>query len=241
MSVRSDNYFAQIPEWVLYADVSAHAVRLYGTLRRYADKEGRAHPSHRRLAEHIHASVATVRRSIAELVGIGALEVAERRDEEGRKTSNDYLVLSAAPVTGEQYVPVTGEQGVPVTGERGTKSQKEPEPEEPETTLAASRPRDVIWDALVAIYGEPAHDAERGRYNRAVRLLKQAGATPEQMAIAIAAARRHPEDWVRRLAGTPMAFATNWGEIARQLSETEGDDLQARIAEGRRLIHGGAR
>ena len=36
----ADNFFAIIPEWVLYADISPQAVRLYGVLRRYADRDG---------------------------------------------------------------------------------------------------------------------------------------------------------------------------------------------------------
>jgi len=74
VSVSADQHFAVIPEWVLYADISAHAVRLYGVLRRYADREGKAHPSRATLAERIHVSVPTVKRAMAELVEIGAVE-----------------------------------------------------------------------------------------------------------------------------------------------------------------------
>jgi hypothetical protein len=39
------NYYAQIPEAVLYGPVSALAVRVYGCLDRHADDRGRCWPS----------------------------------------------------------------------------------------------------------------------------------------------------------------------------------------------------
>jgi len=37
------------------------------------------------------------------------------------------------------------------------------------------RPRDVIWDVLVELYGDVANSNERGRRNKSVENLKQAG------------------------------------------------------------------
>jgi len=68
----SDQYFAVIPESVLYADISHAAVRVYGVLRRHADKnDGTCHPGRKRIAEFAHMSPSHVDRAIQELVGIG--------------------------------------------------------------------------------------------------------------------------------------------------------------------------
>lgn len=150
MTVKSDGFFAVVPEWVLYAEVSSHAVRLYATLRRYADKNGKAHPSRTTLANHCHTSVATIKRALAELGAIGAVVREERFDGQGRQTSNDYVVMTHPRVTGEPPGGVTGEPHPRVTGDPQNQSHKEPEPEEPES---AARPRDPVFDALAVIQG----------------------------------------------------------------------------------------
>lgn len=47
------------------------------------------------------------------------------------------------------------------------------------------RPRDLLWDTLTEHFGEPRTKSERGRRNHAVRELRDAGATPEEVAIVI--------------------------------------------------------
>ncbi len=138
MSVTADQHFAIIPEWVLYADISSHAVRLYATLRRYADKQGKAHPSRQTLADNMHTSVPTVKRAIEELMEIGAIDRGERYDDDGRQTSNQYRVITTPPrVTGEPHGGVTGEPGERVTGEPRTIASSELEPEELERTTSS--------------------------------------------------------------------------------------------------------
>lgn len=94
MSIKADHYFTIIPEWVLYANISANAVRLYGVLRRYADDHGTCWPSRKTVAEKCHADVKTVTRAIAELVEIGAVTVEARVDGENRQTTNLYVIHS---------------------------------------------------------------------------------------------------------------------------------------------------
>jgi hypothetical protein len=95
-----DGYYAVIPEWVLDADVSAQAIRLYAVLRRYADhRTMHAHPSRRTLAARLRvADVKVVDRALADLERVGAVSVTRRpggRDD-GGQTSNVY-VLRRAP------------------------------------------------------------------------------------------------------------------------------------------------
>lgn len=98
MTIQSDAYFAIVPEWVLYSDVSAQAIRVYAVLRRYADAQGKCHPSRKTIAERCKCSVATVDRAVAELIDVHALTVEHRYvdDPDGKKvhTSNRYTLHS---------------------------------------------------------------------------------------------------------------------------------------------------
>ena len=97
--IRSTEYFAIVPEWVLLADISANAVRLYALLNRYANSQGKAWPSRRTLAEALRISASTVDRSKDELVGIGALIVETRSTPAGDYTSNLYTLATSSPMT----------------------------------------------------------------------------------------------------------------------------------------------
>lgn len=91
----ADNTFSQIPHWVLYADISAQALRLYGVLLHYANKQDNAWPSRSTLASEIRVkSPRTIDSCIAELVAINALQVYPRFENQ-RQTSNRYLVITA--------------------------------------------------------------------------------------------------------------------------------------------------
>ena len=93
----ADYYFAIVPEWVLDADVSSAAIRLYAVLRRYADRDGMCFPSRQTLATRMHCSDRTVDSAIKELLGLGALEKERRYKEDGGYTSNIYTVCSIPP------------------------------------------------------------------------------------------------------------------------------------------------
>lgn len=90
--IRSTEYFAIVPEWVLHADISSNAVRLYGVLNRFANSRGHAWPSRKTIAEIMRVSVATVDRAKEELVEIGALTVEPRTTPSGDPSSNLYIL-----------------------------------------------------------------------------------------------------------------------------------------------------
>lgn len=90
--IRADDYFAIVPEWVILADISGNAVRLYALLHRFANSAGRAWPSRRTLAEMLRTSMATIDRAKDELVGIGALSVEHRTNPAGDPSSNLYTI-----------------------------------------------------------------------------------------------------------------------------------------------------
>jgi hypothetical protein len=104
--ITADNFFSIIPEWVLYAPISANAVRLYATLQRYADKDtGACHPSRRTLAAKCHTTTKTVDRALKELVDIGAVVMHQRRNANGDLTSNHYTVITASGVGTKTTLP----------------------------------------------------------------------------------------------------------------------------------------
>ena len=56
-SFNADNYFAVVPEWLIYSEISAQAVRVYCVLARHADKDTtKSFPSHNRIAKLIGVS-----------------------------------------------------------------------------------------------------------------------------------------------------------------------------------------
>lgn len=107
--------FAMVPEWVIYADVSSHAVRVYAVLHRHSPN---VHPGMRRIAEYMHVSVDTVRRAVEELEKIGAVQVIPRYEEGTKHQLSHAWVLAsdrpAPPSTGA--TPLHGRQSPPSTG-----------------------------------------------------------------------------------------------------------------------------
>lgn len=122
-SINADNYFCIIPEWVLYAPISSNAVRLYGTLQRYADKDsGECHPSRKTLADKCCLSLSSLDRALIELVKIGAVRKRQRVSANGDFTSNIYTVITNAGVSSQVNRPITtGEDRGIFTGEEQTK------------------------------------------------------------------------------------------------------------------------
>jgi len=155
-----EGYFAVVPEYVLDADVSPQAVRLYAVLRRYADQRTlRCHPSRETLAGRLHvSSPKVVDRASKELVEIGVLEIIPRwidsRGPEGiekvvyshapgrHRTSNGYRIKHHPGVGRGERNDADG-RGVDDTGVGNGMTQKlEPcclEPVEPEERYAASK------------------------------------------------------------------------------------------------------
>lgn len=112
--IRADDYFAILPEWVLHADISSNAVRLWAILNRYANSNGHAWPSRKTIATAMRCSTATVDRAREELVAIGALTVIQRTTDAGDPTSNLYVLHTRPAGTSS---PVT--QGMVTRGGTG--------------------------------------------------------------------------------------------------------------------------
>lgn len=78
---------------------------------------------------------------------------------------------------------------------------------------AAPKPpkrQDELWDAVVVTFGEP-NELRRGEYNRAVGVLRKAGAKPDEVAIRKG---RYELEWPDNEC-TPLALAKWWERFAR--------------------------
>lgn len=90
--IQTEVRFSIVPEWLLDADVSDRAVRVYAVLARYADSETlEAFPSRQTIAERCNCHVKSVDRAIDELVAIKALKKIHRKAKEGW-ASNLYVL-----------------------------------------------------------------------------------------------------------------------------------------------------
>src|SRR3954467_859254 len=92
-----EQHFAIVPEWVLDADISDAALRLYAVLLRYGQTSGQRMPSRAVLAARLRKrSKDSVDRALKELVRVGAVVVQRRRDGKLNLT-NRYVVRSTPP------------------------------------------------------------------------------------------------------------------------------------------------
>ena len=143
--ITADNYFSITPEWVLYADITSNAVRLYGVLQRYADKDsGECHPSRKTLADKCRLSLSSLDRALIELVDIGAVTKQQRLSPNGDWTSNTYTVISHRRVSSQVNTPLVtdGETGI-FTGDEQTRVNTNQSHERP----AAQAIADEWWNA----------------------------------------------------------------------------------------------
>ena len=81
-----------------------------------------------------------------------------------------------------------------------------------------ARAPDPLWDACVlACDGDgPTNSVERGKWNKGLAALRQSNATPEEIAIR---AERYRRRYGEGIALNPMALASNWAVLAKDISE----------------------
>lgn len=92
-----DQHFAIVPEWVIDAEISDAAFRLYSVLLRYGQSSGARMPSRATLARRLRKrSVDSVDRAMKELVAVGAV-VVERRRHGRENLTNCYHLMSVPP------------------------------------------------------------------------------------------------------------------------------------------------
>jgi len=196
--------FSIIPEWVLDAEISDRAVRLYVLLGRYADANGSSYPGRGTLAKRLGCSVDSVDRAARELVIAGALEKTSRWTEDGDQTTNLCRLIYAAPVQHPGRKPAA-------TPSRNGAAQNENHLER-ETPLAATpRARNPLWDTLTTIFGEPSTRSAQKVRGKVLSSLTAAGASPEEM---LKRARKWP-NYFPDAVMTDLALEKHWDTLGR--------------------------
>lgn len=95
-------------------------------------------------------------------------------------------------------------------GEHSRKSATQRASTKPRAKRSCFRPTDPLWEALVAELGEPATKSERGRFNAALKELREIQATPDDVRRRCRAYRRQ---WPN-VTLTPQALVSNWTRFA---------------------------
>ena len=94
--VVEDHTFAIIPDWVINADISDAAFRVYSLLLRFGNTSGCRMPSGGLLALRLHRSTDSIDRALRELADHALVHIEHRHN--GRKTlSNRYHVRTSPP------------------------------------------------------------------------------------------------------------------------------------------------
>jgi hypothetical protein len=209
--VVEDTPFAIVPEWVITADLSDAAFRVYSLLLRFGGTSGCRMPSRALLARRLHRSVDSIDRALRELVSADVVRVEHRHD--GRQyRSNRYHLRTSPP--GDDAT--THE----VRGSRASAATAEPPAGGSRTFAAASEP-------AAADGRSPAGTPGRGT----------AGTPGRRSAARVAADVRHyPEVPTQREppppgATVPANTAASFAELADRervlLAQCGIDDLDA--------------
>lgn len=181
-------------------EIDPYAFRVYCLLMRYANSEGRAWPSLRTMSDELGIDRGKVGRAVKLLKSAGWVTV-EKADSgvTGHAQRNVYTVHGLRPnrlfgATGGSEQPVavdtqTGGSEQPEPGaENGHNYNQELQPLYNQRRAASeTRPRDDLWDAVVDVHGDPATKSERGKFNRAVALLREADVTPDEYPLLVLA------------------------------------------------------
>lgn len=208
--------FAIIPEWLLDADVSDRAIRLYAILARYADHNGEAFPSRKKLAERLKCSVDSVDRAKEELIRVKALIVEARHGEEGGQRSNLYIVARLRPGGRRAAATPLG------TGAAHNENHVERESPSDSQASSESRKRNLVWEALDEVF-HPATPSERSNVGKTEREIRAAMKNADDAAIADEIRRRVAAYWPG-LTKTPSALRQHWSELGRRADAAASSD-----------------
>jgi hypothetical protein len=218
---------------------------LHYELAGFADSETwECYPSIELLARKLGCAPGSVTRSRARLEALGEVEFMRKqgpapasREGRGDRRPNLYRITGnpkhRAPVRGETSEsprtgpPFTAHKGAGSPRSSGGGTSQEPVIEEPVTSLAlspstkrgAARKRDELFDAVTEACGievATITPSGRGKVNKALKELRDVGATPADVRDR---AQRYRRRWPN-VSLTPTALAGHWGELA-----TDGSGL----------------
>lgn len=207
--------------WVLHNSPTSGTdkVLLLG-IANHADAEGRnAWPAVRTLAKYANLEPRGVQKALRRLESEGHIRIEAQaggtQDMRSDRRPNRYTVLmnGASARTPRQVNGVSSstERGVPQDANGVSSGTPEPSLEPNIEPSSAARPRDELWDCIVDVfeYSSNVTSLERGRINKALKSLREVGASAEEIRERAAEYRRQYPD----VAFTPLALASNWSQL----------------------------
>jgi hypothetical protein len=223
-NVTADVKFSIVPEWLIDSGCSDKALRLYVVLARYADNDDlTAYPGRGTLAKRMGCHRASVDRAVEELIALGAV-TKQRRVSEGKYQSSLYTIRRIAPSRTHATTLAAPMQRPPSHPCDIELEPKNVEPEEPTSATTkenALRKKDELFEAVASECGISLTGmtrSARGQLNKAVKELREVGATEAQVkAKAKAYRQQYPNATL-----TPTALVKHWSSFA------EAEKKQAR-------------
>lgn len=158
------------------------------------------------------------------------MSAAEIREE--RRAAAERMRSLRAKRAAERSGERSGERSSERGGERSIARSGSPSrPYKPretsdEVSLASERRRDELWDALTDELGEVTTRTERGRRNAALRELRAAGATPDDIRERCSAYRARWPD----IDLTANALVGNWSLLAKPAPRGKQSNLDRALA-----------
>jgi DNA-binding transcriptional ArsR family regulator len=174
----------------------------------HANADGECWPAMKRIAELCGITPRQVSTHITALEAAGYVTKGARRRRDGQLRGWDYLVHSA---TSGSLLPVASGSTASPPAEASFRSEP-PENRQVEPVAAAPRQRDELWDAMLTacrINPDTIPRTARGAINRAVKELREIGATPQDVEAKAAAYRK---TWPE-MSLTPTALAKHWAQL----------------------------
>lgn len=203
---------AQAVTWAYKQNISPPTAKfVLVTLADAANGEGYCWPGQQRLMQLTGMSERALRDQIKTLEVLGYIHRERRTRSNGSRTSDGYWLLGFADLPADIAASLPADSAANQPAEFAARTNSQPadsaapnrqnlpphtnpkgEPKGLESssstqTLAApapqrERPRDEIWDAVVAEVGAPATKSEHSDFGKTVSELKSVAATPEQIA-----------------------------------------------------------
>lgn len=208
--------FAILPEWLVKYDISASAKIVYAGIWLYTDSEERkAFPSRNRLSKDLNMSTSTIDRAIKELKEINAIVVKGRIRPDGGRTSNNYELRVTQPRGLPSYT--TGglarkQVGAVVADDEAITITNKQKP-------IKTRKRDLLFEEMcngLGIDWNDSTDGELSKVRGAVKQLRNANATPEQLKRVI---DHYKKNWKVQISAP--AISNNWSKLKNEMKEKE--------------------
>lgn len=169
------------------------------------DDGSNAWPSIKRICYKTGLGRRTVQRAINSLIQMGELERIERPGH-----SSFYNVLITDEWPDNPFLEDDVQSTVPVVAKKAKQPKKE---------VAKVREPDLIWEAVLDVCGinpNTLNQQERGKHNKAIKLIRESQATPDDVYIRAQVYRKKFDG----IAMTPLALANHWSSLDPNYAET---------------------